>query len=288
MRAEPFVQARADGYSISDPFAVNKHTTFARGVATVGADFSYPFIRQRGASTIILEPLVQVAASPDYHRNPNVPNEDSVALEFDSTNLFSTNRFPGYDLYEGGRRANVGGRATFNWDDHSASVLVGRSIRDQANPSFYVGSGLEGKSSDWVTAVTLAPIKGLTLFSRSRLDGDSLRVRREEAGLDVNVFTVGASARYLYSERDSAGVRSESISLSANTKITNHWGVSVVGVRDLNAGLWPLTQLSVYYQDECIRVDFIYSHDQTFASSIVPSNSLQIRLTLATLGGQGR
>jgi LPS-assembly protein len=288
MRAEPFVQARADAYSISDPFAINKHTTFARGVATVGTDFSYPFIRQRGGSTIILEPLVQLAASPNYHPNPNVPNEDSVALEFDSTNLFSTNRFPGYDLYEGGRRANVGGRASFNWGGHSASVLVGRSFRDQPNPSFYVGSGLEGRSSDWVTAVTLAPIKGLTLFSRSRLGGDSLRIRREEAGLDVNVFGVEATARYLYSERDSAGVRSESISLSANTKITSHWGVSVVGVRDLNAGLWPLTQLSVYYQDECIRVDFIYSHDQTFTSTIVPSNSLQVRLTLATLGGQGR
>ncbi|HTK35797.1 MAG TPA: LPS assembly protein LptD [Caulobacteraceae bacterium] len=289
MRAEPFVQARTDAYSISDPFAVTKHTTFARGLATVGADFSYPFIRQKGSSTIILEPLVQVAASPDYHLNPNVPNEDSVALEFDSTNLFSTNRFPGFDLYEGGRRANVGGRATFNWDgNHSASVLVGRSFRDQSNPAFYVGSGLEGLSSDWVTAVTLSPFKGLNLFSRSRLDGDTLRIRREEAGMDVNVFKVSASARYLYTEQDAAGVRSESISLSANTNITKHWGVSAVGVRDLNAGLWPLTSLTLYYHDECIRVDFIYTHDQTFASTIVPSNSLQVRLTLATLGGQGR
>jgi LPS-assembly protein len=218
-----------------------------------------------------------------------IPNEDSVALEFDSTNLFSTNRFPGFDLYEGGQRVNVGGRASFNWGaGRSASVLVGRSFRADPNPSFYLGSGLEGTSSDWVTAVTLNPIKGLQLFSRSRLDSDTLRVRREEAGLDVNLWRISASARYLYTERDSSGLRTESVNLGASAALTKHWGVSVATVRDLDAGLWPYSRFSVYYQDECIRVDVIWTQDQTFARTIAPSNSIQLRLTLATLGGQGR
>ena len=289
MRVEPFVLARTDVYSINNPLADDPKNSFSRGLATVGADFSYPFIRQQGSSSIILEPLVQVAISPDYHRNPNVPNEDSVALEFDATNLFSPNRFPGFDLYEGGQRANVGGRASFNWGaGRSATILVGRSFRDDPNPSFYQGSGLEGRSSDWVTAVTLQPIKGLQLFSRSRLDSDSLRIRREEAGVDLNIWRFDASARYLFSERDASGVRTESLSLAGTVRVSKHWGASVAAVRDLDAGLWPLTQYSVYYQDECLRVDVIFTHDQTFARTIVPSNAVQVRLTLATLGGQGR
>jgi len=289
MRVEPFVLARTDLYSINNPLAPDPKNSFSRGLATVGADFSYPFIRQRGGSSVILEPLVQVAISPDYRRNLTVPNEDSVALEFDSTNLFSPNRFPGFDLYEGGQRANVGGRATFNWGaGRSAQVLVGRSFRDEPNPSFYQGSGLEGRSSDWVTAVTLQPIRGLSLFSRSRLDSESLRIRREEAGVDVDIWRVTASARYLFSERDAAGVRTESVSLGAQARLTKNWGASVAAVRDLDAGLWPMTQYSVYYQDECLRVDVIFTHDQTFARTIVPSNAVQVRLTLATLGGQGR
>ncbi|HTI66518.1 MAG TPA: LPS-assembly protein LptD [Caulobacteraceae bacterium] len=289
LRVEPFGQARIDAYSIDNPLAADPKDTFSRGLATIGADVSWPFIRQRGNSSIILEPLAQVAISPDYKPNPNVPNEDSVALVFDSTNLFSSNRFPGFDLYEGGQRVNVGGRSTFNWGaGHSASVLVGRSFRDEPNPAFYVGSGLEGRSSDWVTAVTLAPIKGLNIFSRSRLDAQSLKIRREEAGIDVNLWRISASTRYLYTEKDASGLRTESINMNATVRLTNHWGVSGLAVRDLDAGQWPFSQLSVYYQDECIRVDVIYSHNQTFASTISPANSIQLRLTLATLGGQGR
>lgn len=290
MRLEPFAQARADAYSVNNPLnAADPKTTVGRAVATGGADFSWPFIRQGANSSVILEPLAQVAVSPNYRRSTKIPNEDSVALEFDSTNLFSTNRFPGFDLYEGGQRVNVGGRSTFNWGaGHSASVLVGRSFRAEANPSFYQGSGLEGTSSDWVTAVTLAPIKGLSLFSRSRLDSETFRIRREEAGLDVNLWRISGSARYLYSERDAAGQRSESLNLGVTARVTKHFGASVATVRDLDAGLWPFTQFSVYYQDECIRVDVILTHDQTFARTISPSNSIQLRLTLATLGGQGR
>jgi LPS-assembly protein len=289
LRVSPFAQARVDAYSINNPLAPDPTNSFSRGLATVGADITWPFIRQRAGSSIILEPIAQIALSPDYRKNKNVPNEDSVALEFDSTNLFSTNRFPGFDLYEGGQRVNVGGRASMNWGaGRSASVLVGRSFRDSPNPSFFEGSGLEGKSSDWVTAVTLNPIRGLAIFSRSRLDSDSLRVRREEAGVDLQLWRVNASARYLYSERDASGARTESVNLGASMDVTKHWGASVAAVRDLNAGLWPFTEFSVFYKDECLRVDVIYRQDQTYASTIVPTSSIQVRLTLATLGGQGR
>jgi LPS-assembly protein len=290
LRVEPFAQARADTYSINDPRAADPTNTFTRSLATVGTDISWPFIRQRGGSSIIVEPLIQLAASPDYKRNPNIPNEDSVALVFDATNLFTPNHFPGFDLYEGGRRANIGGRTSFNWGaGRSATILVGRSFRDKANPLFDdTGSGLEGRSSDWVTSVALNPIQGLTFFSRSRLASDTFKLRREEAGFDVNLWRVSASTRYIYSERDPSGTRTESMNVNGSFRLTKNWGVAAGAVRDLNAGLWPFSQVSVYYQDECIRVDVILTHDQTFARTISPSNSIQLRLTLATLGGQGR
>ena len=291
IRVDPFVQARTDLYSVNDPLpqAVARNATVGRGLFTAGTDITYPFIRTAGSTSIILEPIAQLAASPNYHPDPRIPNEDSVALEFDSTNLFSTDRFPGFDLYEGGLRANLGGRATLDWGaGHSASLLVGRSVRTERNPSFYAGSGLEGLSSDWVTAVTLNPIRGLSAFSRTRFAPEDLHIRREEAGFDLSVWRVTGSARYLYSERDASGNRTESLSLGATAKVSKHFGGSVAVVRDLNAHLWPLTRYSVYYQDECLRVDVIFTHDQTYASTIVPSNAVQVRLTLATLGGQGR
>jgi len=288
MRVEPFLTGRADYFSINNRPAATK-TSFGRALGTVGADFAWPFIRQSGGSSLIIEPLAQIALSPDRKLNMRVPNEDSLTLQFDETNLFSTDRFSGFDLYEGGQRVNVGGRATLNWGaNRSASFLLGRSFRREADPAFYLGSGLEGTSSDWVTSVTLAPIRGLSIFSRSRLDADTLRIRRQEAGADVNLWRVSASARYLYSERDINGLETQSLNLGATLNLTRNWGVSVASSQDLETGVWPYSQVSLFYQDECIRLDLMFTHDETFARTIVPSDSIRLRLTLATLGGQGR
>ncbi len=97
-------------------------------------------------STVVLEPLLQLAVSPNAKQivvghdpttgAPVYLNEDSVAFEFDETNLFRANKFPGYDLYEDGARVNVAGRASVLWDDgRRASFLVGRSYRTGSTTS---------------------------------------------------------------------------------------------------------------------------------------------------------
>jgi LPS-assembly protein len=289
MRVEPFVAGRGDFYSVDNPAAAKAKASFSRAIGTVGADFSWPFVRQSATSSVILEPLLQVALSPDRKPNSRVPNEDSIALKFDETNLLSTNRFTGFDLYEGGQRLNVGGRATFNWGaGRTATVLVGRSFRTDADPAFFQGSGLEGKSSDWVTSARVSPVRGLALFTRSRLDADSLRIRRQEAGVDFNMWRVSANVRYLYNERDITGVETQSLNFGGTLNLTRNWGVTAFTSQDLETGVSPWSQVSVFYQDECIRVDLIFTHDETFASTIVPQDSVRVRLTLATLGGQGR
>lgn len=289
LRVEPFATGRADFYSVDNPFATKRRTAFSRGIGTVGADVSMPFIRQGRSSSLILEPIVQVAISPDHRPNARVPNEDSIALEFDETNLFSPNRFAGFDLYEGGQRVNVGGRISYNWGaGRQAVFLVGRSFRTDPDPAFFNGSGLEGSTSDWVTTAIFSPITGLSLFARTRLDSQTLRIRRQEAGADVNLWRVALSARYLYNERDLTGTETQSLNLGASLNLTKHWGVGLASSQDLETGVWPWSQVSLFYQDECLRVDLMFRHDETYASTIVPSDSIQIRLTLATLGGQGR
>jgi LPS-assembly protein len=66
--------------------------------------------------------------------------------------------------------------------------------------------------------------------------------------------------------------------------ITRHWGVSVYGVRDLEAGAWRQRDLGLIYQDDCTRVEIVYRHGETFNRTLGPSESVVIRLTLATFG----
>ena len=112
IQIEPFVQGRGDLYSIESPELVNVSTgattdgknTVERIYGVAGANVSWPFIKPIGAASLVLEPLAQIALSPVYKVNPNIPNEDSASFEYDETNLFSVDRFSGFDLVEGGQR----------------------------------------------------------------------------------------------------------------------------------------------------------------------------------------
>ncbi|THD75107.1 MAG: LPS-assembly protein LptD [Phenylobacterium sp.] len=310
IRIEPFVEARADGYSLSDVLtgigSQVKSETTGRVLATVGADITYPFYRRIGNATVLLEPEIQLAASPnakqivigkDASGNPVYLNEDSVAFEFDESTLFRSDKFPGYDLYEDGVRANVGGRAEVLWDDgRRASLLVGRSFRAETNTVFPANSGVQQTASDWIVAGDATPIVGVTLFARARLDSDSLEPHRVEAGVNLANKWGSAFVRYLRDDSSllgptvingvviPAGQKVENFEMGGDVPIGKNWGFTAYGNRDLIQNAWVLRDLGVYYRDDCARVDVIYRREDTVIGRLGPVNSIALRLTLATLG----
>lgn len=299
LRVAPFLHARFDAYSFDDNMVgvVGVGPTsrsVSRGLGVAGVDVTYPFFRRFSDFTAILEPIVQLAASPDLKQielgrnalgQTVYLNEDAIAFEFDETNLFRANKFPGYDLYEDGVRVNVGGRASVFWDDgRRASLLVGRSFRDAPNEIFAERTGLRDRASDWIVAADAQPLPGVRVFTRARLDGDSLDVERAEAG--ANVYTRRASGyfRYLRSNTDINGDKTENFDVGGELYLTKNWGVTVYGNRDLVQEAWVIRDIGVVYRDECTRVDIIYRREDTVIGRLGPSDSVTVRLTLATLG----
>jgi LPS-assembly protein len=295
LRVSPFVDARADLYRITDlPDGGAKNAT--RGVGAAGVDVSWPFFRRDGDRTIILEPLAQVALSPDVHQivigqdshGPIYFNEDSLSLTYDETNLFRVNKFSGFDLYEGGQRLNLGGRATVVYDDgRHASLLIGRSFRSQDNRLFPSYTGLQQQSSDWIVAAEGMPMHGLELFSRARLGAEDLALRRIEAGADVNLPRGQGFIRYLRDENDPSGVRREDVDFAGNVLIYGNWGVTFRGVRDLEGSVWRREEFGPMYRNQCLNFAVVWVHEETFNRTVGPSDSIQVRLTLATLGDKG-
>jgi LPS-assembly protein len=304
LRVEPFVDVRLDGYNVRDVLTgVGANTTTlneARAVGVAGADFSYPLYRRWHDATVILEPLVQIAASPKAQQvvighdpttgKPIFLDEDSVAFEFDETTLFQADKFPGYDLYEDGLRLNVAGRGSILWDDgRRASLLIGRSFRDRPNNVFAPGSGLTGRESDWIIAADAQPWQQLSFFARTRLDSDTFEVHRLEAGADVHqTWSNGAGVtgfiRYLKDDQGINGVPIKNLDAGADINVTQHWGVSAYGNRDLIQNAWVIRDVGVFYKDDCIRVDVFYRHEDVIIGRLGTSDQLSIRLTLATLG----
>ncbi|WP_309643446.1 LPS-assembly protein LptD [Phenylobacterium sp.] len=301
LRIAPYVQARFDAYSLADNLVGVLATgprskTLSRGLAVAGAAISWPFIRRYKDLSVILEPIAQLALSPDLKQvqlgrnaigNPINLNEDSIAFEFDETNLFRANKFPGYDLYEDGVRANVGGRASVFWDDgRRASLLIGRSLRTERNEVFSAQSGLRPKASDWIVSASAEPLPGLSLFGRARFDADDYAVSRAETGANVSSKWGSGYVRYLRDRADPNGLKVENLDLGGEIYLSKHWGVTAYGNRDLVQKAWVIRDLGVVYRDECTRLDFIYRREDTIIGRLGPSESFTVRLTLATLGEQ--
>ncbi|MGA0604367.1 LPS-assembly protein LptD [Phenylobacterium sp. VNQ135] len=299
VRVSPFVNVRADAYRIQDILtgvgSATRKDDMTRALATVGADITYPVFRRFGDKTVVLEPVVQVLASPnakqvvigtDTAGKPVYLNEDSVAFEFDETTLFRPNKFPGYDLYEDGVRLNVAGRAMVLWDDgRRANLLVGRSFRTEENRVFPERSGLRGKSSDWIVSADAQPFRGVSMFARARLDSENLDIHRLEAGANVYNKYGNGFVRYLTDDFDINGDKRENLDLGGELYLAKGYGVSFYGSRDLNQDAWVVRDVGVFYRDDCIRVDVIYRREDIIIGRLLPSETVSVRLTLATLGG---
>ncbi len=287
LRIEPFGAARFDFYSVSNLTPGGPTQTSNRALGTAGVDLSMPFIRRSGDTTIVLEPLAEAAISPTSRLNPNIPNLDGVDFVFDETNLFDSNRAPGFDTYDSGARLNVGGRGTIDWGEGRQAVgFIGRSFRSQDDPLIPAISGYSGKSSDWIFAASASPVHGLSLYGRTQLDGDNMALRRAELGANFILPFVRGYARYLRDSTDPSKVTRD-IEGAADVFVTKHWGFVFYGQRDLEKGVWARRDLGLVYQDECARIEVVYHHEAAFVRLGGPSNSVQLRLTLATLGEQG-
>lgn len=287
VRAEPFAHIRGDVYSVSDLTLLDRETrTPGRFIPTAGVDVSWPFVKQRNGVTTIIEPIVQLAVSPMTKVDPDIPNEDSISADFDDTNLFEFNKFPGYDLYEGGQRINVGVATSVDWGaDRSMRVVVGQSFRSEPDPAFPARTGLSKEASDWVIGAELKPMTGVSIYSRARLD--DLSVQRFEGGIDASLSRGGGYLRYMQTREDYQGQPREDVEGGGEIFLNKTWGISATAIRDIEMKEWRRQSIGLVYLDECLRFELLYQRDKNPVLGNETSQSVAVRLTLVTLGDTG-
>jgi LPS-assembly protein len=301
-RMSPFLQARSTAYDISDLPGDEESMQVVNSTGVVGADFSLPMVRRLFSGALVLEPLAQVALSPESsgvvigtngNGEPIYFNEGGVSFEFEETNLLRPNKFPGFDLYEGGKRLNVAGRATYVTDSGLTSILfVGRSFRDGVDPIMPERSGLRTKSSDWIVAAQVQPMEGLNLMTRARLDSETKDIRRIEAGFDIsNRYGIG-NVSYRRDEVDINGDKIQSLNAALRLNVTDHWQVGFFGDRSIEEDFWKRREFGVIYRDDCLAIEFLYQREDQYSNTptgtiIRPAQNFLVRLNLATLGDTG-
>jgi LPS-assembly protein len=225
---------------------INTGDTSFRAMPAVGVEYRYPLIASSSFGSHLFEPIAQIVARPNEQRIGRNPNEDSQSLVFSDANIFSLNKFSGYDRAEGGIRANVGAQYTVNFNSGGyANALIGQSyhlggrnsyaVMDQINTG--ADSGLDKRLSDYVGRLTFAPNREMSFTARGRFDEESLKLKRLEVS---GSFIMGpVTANVLYARQDAQPDlgfvrRREGVSIAGRMQLPNNWFVSGSVLLDLD------------------------------------------------------
>ncbi|CAM3196338.1 LPS-assembly protein LptD [Asticcacaulis taihuensis] len=206
----PFIDARHDYYKVSNLDGQGLTQDISRDLATAGLNISYPMYRKFKGFTAIIEPVAQLAVSPEAQVSPYIPTEDSQSFEFDETTLFSFNKSSGFDIYEAGSRLNLGLRGELRFKSGlRVDGLLGRVLRNDIETQFmktvaingqsytYDASGLGSQNSDWIATGSFDTGAGLNGYTRLRFDGQTGRLNQGEYGLTAVRANTQATLRYI-------------------------------------------------------------------------------------------
>ena len=271
-----------------------------RGIATAAIDVKWPLVGQVFGGTQVFTPRVQLVASPDV-KNLSIPNEDSRALELEDGNLFSLNRFPGYDRIEDGVRFTYGFDWQFERPRWRIKTTVGQSIRLSDKPALFPdGTGLTGKASDIVGRTEVRYRNFVSLIHRFRVDKDSLAVRRNEFDAVVGNNQTYLEMGYTKLNRDISSTIEdlqdrEEVRAAGRVAFARYWslfGSAVVNLTDRQEdpvqgsdGFQPLrTRLGAAYEDDCMEISFTWRRDYEATGDARRGNSFQLRFSLKNIG----
>ncbi|SDH72649.1 LPS-assembly protein [Roseospirillum parvum] len=262
-----------------------------RVIPSMSLRWSLPLAAARETHTEIIEPIIQGIVAPVGGNPSGIPNDDSRDFVFDDTNLFSDNRFTGWDRVEDGSRLNYGLRySAIGRGGGDFSMLIGQSYRFHESAMFGTDSGLSGKLSDVVGRLAVRPSDNLNLNYRFRLDRENFAP--QFSNLDLNIgpdpLSLGLSHIYLTETRidDTTIDEKHQMSGSLNSRFGQYWEGKVDATYDLrdNHKGWVSVGGALTYEDECFTMRGTVRQSYTSDRDYEDGLSFSLQLILKTLG----
>lgn len=294
--SDVIASARVDGYYVdtgSDGFynkGPNDSYTWGRIYPNVSWELNYPMTAVFENVSQTFEPIVMAVWSTSGGNSDKIPNFDSLDFDFDDANLFSRNRFSGYDRVETGTRFNYGARwSLFDTKDRSVSALFGQSYRLKEDSQLDGLMGLDKRFSDYVGRLQM-DYKDLSIAYRFRLAQSNFTPLKNEITIRGGRDPLRLGINYLYLKPMSFGdfyyKKREEILVYGTSKLSKKWSGSAYYRYDLTDGGGPLENgFTVRYDNECLAVLFelqkSYAEDRDYKGD----TSVMVKFILKTLGG---
>ena len=281
----PFADLRSDAFYAQNVPTANDNTSSDLTVTpTAGIDTRMPFVTTIGDFESVLTPVAQMIATPSEPNQRKNGNENAITLNFDTSNLFLSDRFTGYDRWEGGLRANAGIDYTLLAPNGgSIRTSLGESFHIAGENSYLVGSGLNGTSSDMVGSVALQFNPNITVGYQARWEEDFSQINVQEASLGLNFSKFSGSLSYAdisaaanYGRPDNE----QQMWGDARVYLTDAWSVFGAARYDLQNGNLLDGSMGVTFDCDCMKAELKYSMSHTDQFGVT-NNGTEYRVDLS-------
>ena len=290
----PFASMRSDLYvsnNVPDPLApggFHESETEMRLLPSAGVDVRMPFIGFHEYGQGIFSPVFQFIAAGDEGDLGKIGNEDAITLNFDSSSIFLSDRFTGFDRFESGVRANLG--LTYSFLGNNGGIFkasVGESFHIAGENSFVSTSGLEGSSSDLVGAVLLQPWDNLSLSYQLRMEEDLSAINRQEAMLSLTFDRIAFNAGYLDIAAEPAYGRlvdEQWAEADVRVGLNEAWYLFGGARYDIERNQFASTTAGLEFDCECMNFKLAYTGQESTETGET-DHRVSMSIDFATLGG---
>ena len=256
--------------------------------------FNMPLYKPIGNGSLTIDPTVQFITSPVQSKLEFASNEDSQSPELSTTNLFTANRYNGYDLFESGNRVNYGARALIKTPYFdNISIIGGQTYRFTKNSNFDELSGLSGHRSDYVLRIDLQSNNEWQISDSAKFNNNNLRVNRNEFNIsynqpkyNVNLFHFYIDKGLLeYSNEDSYN---QEISFNSSINVHKDWWLegyvkSKIGKpTNLHTTKMIADGLTLKNSNECLDFEVGLKRDYLTLKDLKPSTTFLFRIRIPT------
>jgi LPS-assembly protein len=268
--ATPYLGARLDGAwydrslgALPAPYPTPASSVLFSATPIAALDMRWPLMARAGDSTHLVEPIAQIVYRGSGTTAVGITNDDAHSFVFDTSNLFSYNRFSGIDRQETGLRANVGGHYLGTFADGSwLDVVAGQSfhlagvnalgVPDAAQVG--TSTGLGGSASFLVASARGGFANGLSGGVKTQVDPAKWQVTRFGAGAAYAPpeawYSLGLD--YIYIAADPAlGIVGDQHEIAGHGSLTlaDYWTLDGGLTWDLGSNSWVKASTGLGYDD---------------------------------------
>ena len=292
---------RVDGYNVDTgkySFSnIKPDETYSTGrfYPVFSSKISYPFANTGENYTQVISPIVMLVSAPTSGNKDKIPNIDSLDVDFDDTNLFSENRFIGYDRVETGTRANYGVEySIYGSNNISSSFLFGQSYQFSGDELINKALGMNSKYSDYVGRLQ-TNFDIFSLAYRFRLDRETFEPVKNELTFSVGKAPLRVGFDYVRLKettdlnKNSYYKNREEILFFGSSQLSKNWSLSGYyryNLEKKSKQKGPVEAgLTAQYENDCSIIAFELDKSYTYDREYKGDTSFMVKFILKTLGG---